>query len=57
MRGASSFLPNLALVRELGRILGAETLIDILKHAVISKFNDQQPGIYKEYMKVRPLSG
>lgn len=57
MRGASSFLPNLALVRELGRILGAETLIDILKHAVISKFNDQRPGIYKEYMKVRPLRG
>lgn len=38
---------------ESARILLAEVVIDILKHAVLGKFNDMRPGIYKEYMKVR----
>lgn len=26
-------------------------MIDITKHAVLGKFNDIRPGIYKEYMR------
>ena len=34
------------------RILCAEVVIDIFKHACLGKFTDVRPGIYKEYMKV-----
>ncbi len=42
---------------ESARILGAEVVIDVLKHAVLGKFNDMRPGIYREYMKVPQPSG
>lgn len=29
----------------------AQIVIDITKHAVLGKFNDIRPGIYKEYMR------
>lgn len=28
-----------------------QVVIDIVKHAVVGKFNDVRPGIYKEYMR------
>ena len=43
---------SLVLLGDSLRILGAEIIIDITKHAVLGKFNDVRPGIYKEYMKV-----
>lgn len=30
---------------------GVQIVIDITKHAVLGKFNDIRPGIYKEYMR------
>ena len=44
--------PSLPILVESLRILGAEVVIDIFKHAVLGKFTDVRPGIYKEYMKV-----
>lgn len=29
----------------------AQVVIDITKHAVLGKFNDIRPGIYREYMR------
>jgi len=30
-----------------------QVIIDVLKHAVLGKWNDVRPGLYREYMKVR----
>eukprot|EP00884_Botryococcus_braunii_P003394 jgi/Botrbrau1/13055/Bobra.0187s0017.1 len=32
-------------------ILSSEVAIDVIKHAVISKFNDMRPGLYRELFK------
>lgn len=50
-------LCSLVLLGDSLRILGAEIVIDITKHAVLGKFNDVRPGIYKEYMKVWGATG
>lgn len=41
------------LVRQCVYIFGAEVLIDLCKHAVLCKFNDVKPGVYRHFMRVR----
>jgi hypothetical protein len=38
------------------QVLSVEVVIDIIKHAVLGKFNDIRPGMYREFMKVRVCS-
>ncbi len=33
------------------RTLLRQIVIDVVKHAVLGKFNDIRPGIYREYMR------
>lgn len=48
-------LPSAALVSEAARVLGWEVAVDVAKHAVLGKFSDIRPGVYREYM--RDLAG
>lgn len=47
--GASS--PSPRLMAQCGYVVLAEIGIDIVKHAVLGKFNDIRPGVYREFMK------
>ena len=35
---------------------GMVQVIDTVKHAVLGKFNDVRPGIYREFHQVSPFS-
>lgn len=48
---SGSWLPAGTTVVECARIFGWEIAIDITKHAVLGKFNDIRPGIYREYTR------
>lgn len=39
------------LMWQCGYVLLAEVVIDVTKHAVLGKFNDIRPGVYREFMK------
>eukprot|EP00887_Chlorella_sp_A99_P006432 scaffold3.g6432.t1 len=43
--------PNRQLLVQCGVIFLSEVGIDIVKHAVLGKFNDIRPGVYREFMK------
>ncbi|KAF6254233.1 eukaryotic membrane protein family-domain-containing protein [Scenedesmus sp. NREL 46B-D3] len=45
------WVPAAATLLVCGRIFFWEIIIDIAKHAVLGKFNDIRPGIYREYMR------
>jgi hypothetical protein len=47
MDSSAAWLPAAATVLECLRILASESLIDIIKHAVLGKFNDIRPGIFR----------
>lgn len=49
--GTGSHFPSRRLLFQCGYILFAEVLIDIVKHAVLGKFNDIRPGVYREFTK------
>ena len=53
MDNSGSARPNPELLRRCGYIFGAEILIDITKHAVLSKLNDIRPTVYQRFMRVR----
>ena len=44
-----------ALVRRCAAVFGAEVVIDIIKHAVLGRFNQIRPGVYRDFMKVSCL--
>lgn len=52
MASSGTWAPSSVILKESIGILGAEVVIDIVKHAVLGKFNNVRPGIYREYMKV-----
>eukprot|EP00891_Asterochloris_glomerata_P007670 jgi/Astpho2/7670/Aster-02552 len=39
------------LLRRCAYVFAAEVVIDIIKHAVLGKFNEIRPGVYREFMK------
>lgn len=48
MDSAASWTPAVYLLVECVRIMGWEAVIDVIKHAVLGKFNDIRPGIYRQ---------
>ena len=51
MSSSGSWTPSLQILKESLRILLSEVAIDILKHAVLGKFNDVRPGLHREIFK------
>ncbi|EIE21001.1 DUF747-domain-containing protein [Coccomyxa subellipsoidea C-169] len=51
MDNSGSPRPSPELLRCCGYIFGAEILIDITKHAVLSKLNDIRPAVYQRFMR------
>lgn len=49
MVNASRIWPNVGLLWQCAHILGAEVAIDVLKHAVLGRFNEIRPGVYREF--------
>lgn len=52
MDNTTSWLPNMGLLWKCTQIFLAEIVIDVTKHAVLGKFNEIRPGVYKEYTRV-----
>lgn len=52
MRSSQRAGPNTGLLWQCGQILAAEVVIDVLKHAVLGRFNEIRPGVYREFMRV-----
>ena len=55
MRSSQRSGPNAVLLWQCGQILAAEVVIDVLKHAVLGRFNEIRPGVYREFMRVSLL--
>ena len=55
MDNSGHWLPNHDLLWQCGQIFLAEVAIDVAKHAVVGKFNEIRPGVYREFMKVSTL--
>ena len=53
MDNSGHWLPNQDLLWQCGQIFLAEVAIDVAKHAVVGKFNEIRPGVYREFMKVK----
>lgn len=56
MVSAGRVWPNGHLLWQSAYILGAEVAIDVLKHAVLGRFNEIRPGVYREFTVVRLLA-
>ena len=52
MRSSDRAGPSSSLLWQCGQILAAEVGIDVLKHAVLGRFNEIRPGVYREFMRV-----
>ena len=57
MDNTTSSLPNMGLIWKCTQIFLAEIVIDVTKHAVLGKFNEIRPGVYREYTRVIPNCG
>ncbi|KAK9832284.1 hypothetical protein WJX74_005365 [Apatococcus lobatus] len=51
MDSSGRWRPLPGLLWQCGQIFGAEMVIDVVKHAVLGKFNQIRPGVYQEFMK------
>ena len=56
MVSAGRMWPNPRLLWQSLHIMVAEIAIDILKHAVLGRFNEIRPGVYRDFMRVRGLA-
>ena len=52
MSNAERATPSSSLLWQCCQILAAEVAIDVLKHAVLGRFNEIRPGVYREFMRV-----
>lgn len=52
MDNSGRWHPNAALSWRCAQIFVAEIIIDVIKHAVLGKFNEIRPGVYREFTKV-----
>ena len=43
--------PDTLLLTRCGHVFAAEVAIDVIKHAVLSKFNEVRPGMYREFAR------
>lgn len=55
MDNSSSWIPNRGLLWKCVQIFTAEVCIDVIKHAVLGKFNEIRPGVYREFLKVKQI--
>ena len=51
MDNSGNWLPSRHLLWQCSQIFLAELVIDVAKHAVVGKFNEIRPGVYREFMK------
>ena len=51
MDNSGNWLPSKPLLWQCSQIFLAELVIDVAKHAVVGKFNEIRPGVYREFMK------
>ena len=51
LSGAGASTPSARLLGQCGYVLLAEMVIDVVKHAVLCKFNEIRPGVYREFTK------
>ncbi|KAI3435954.1 hypothetical protein D9Q98_002012 [Chlorella vulgaris] len=51
MGNSGARTPNPVLLAGCVRIYAGEVVIDIIKHAVLGKFNEIRPGVYREFMR------
>ncbi|GLC34595.1 hypothetical protein PLESTB_001244300 [Pleodorina starrii] len=49
MDSAASWSPPPDYLRVCGLMVAAEVVIDVIKHAVLGKFNEVRPGLYREF--------
>ena len=49
--GRGAALPSKRMLLQCAYVMLAETVIDIIKHAVVGKFNEIRPGMYREFTK------
>lgn len=47
----STRLPRKETITSCAMIIISESLVDVIKHAVLGKFSDIRPGIYREYLR------
>ncbi len=57
MDSAATWRPPPDYVRVCGLMVAAEVVIDVVKHAVLGKFSDVRPGIYREFHQVKGGGG
>ena len=46
---AAGWRPEPLLLARCGHVFAAEVVIDVVKHAVLAKFNELRPGVYREF--------
>lgn len=51
MGSSGQTTPNRAILVQCCQIFFSEAVIDVIKHAVLGKFNEIRPGVYREFMK------
>jgi len=49
--GSGARTPSARLLSQCGYVFLAEIVIDVTKHAVLGKFNEIRPGVYREFTK------
>lgn len=51
MSGTGATVPSRKLLAQCSYVLMGEVVIDVIKHAVLGKFNEIRPGVYREFTK------
>jgi len=51
MCNSNTWFPSSEILTECSRIILAEIVVDIIKHAVLGKFNEIRPGVYREFFR------
>ena len=51
MSGTGETVPSKRLLFQCSYVLMGEVVIDVIKHAVLGKFNEIRPGVYREFTK------
>jgi len=51
MAAAGRWAPDRRLLHNCAYFFGFEIIIDVTKHAVVGKFNEVRPGMYREFMR------
>lgn len=47
----NSHIPRMEMVLTCAMVIFSESVVDIVKHAVLGKFSDIRPGVYREFLR------